>query len=87
MEKLGNYDSAVQMLEIATKLNPNNTIGFYNLGIALDKKGNFGEAIGAYEKAVELGHSKKEEIQKRIRQIKVIIANTPKYGYGFKVGG
>jgi len=87
LEKLGNYDNAVQMLTVATKLNPSNTIGFYNLGVALDKKGSFGEAIPAYEKAVELGHSKSEEIRKRIKQLKYIIASTPGYRYGFKVGG
>ena len=86
-ERLGNFESAVQMLEIATKLNPNNIIGFYNLGIALDKKGSFGEAIQAYGKSVELNHPKSEEIKKRIKQIKFILANTPKYSYGFKVGG
>lgn len=87
LEKSGNYDSAAQMLEIATKLNPKNTIGFYNLGIALDKSGNFAEALKAYEKAVELGHPKKDEIKKRISQIKAIISNATKYSYGFKVGG
>ena len=87
MEKLGNYDSAIQMLEIGTKLNPKNTIGFYNLAIALDKKGDFGNAIPNYEKAVELGHSKSEEIKKRIKQLKTLIANVPSYKYGFKVGG
>ncbi len=86
-EKLGNYDSAVQMLEIGTKLNPKNVIGFYNLGIALDKKGDFGNAIPNYEKAVELGHSKSEEIKKRIKQLKGIITNLPSYRYGFNVGG
>ena len=86
-EKLGNYESALQMLEIAIKLNPNNTIGFYNLGIALDKKGDFGKAIPNYERAVELGHKNKEEIKKRIKQLKGIIANVPSYKYGFKVGG
>ena len=86
-EKLGNYESAVQMLEISIKLNPNNTIGFYNLGIALDKKGDFGKALQAYERAIGLGHSKSEDIKKRIKQIKTIIINTPAYKYGFKVGG
>ena len=87
LERVGNYDSAIQMLEIAVKLNPNNTIGFYNLGVVLDKKGEFGRAIESYEKAVELGHNKSEEIKKRIKQLKVIIANIPSYKYGFKVGG
>jgi len=86
LERSGNYESAVQMLEIAVKLNPNNTTGFYNLGIALDKKGSFGEALKAYEKAVELGHGKKEEIKKRINQLKAIL-NLPSYKYGFKMGG
>ena len=87
LEKSGNYESAIQMLEISTKLNPKNTIGFYNLGIALDKKRDFENAIKNYEKAVELGHKNKEEIEKRVEQLKAIVANTPKYGYSFKVGG
>ena len=87
LEKSGNYETAAQMLEIGTKLNPKNTIGFYNLGIALDKKGDFENAIKAYGKAIELGHKNKPEIKKRITQLKIIIDNTPKYNYGFKVGG
>ena len=87
MEKLGNYESAIEMLEIGTKLNPNNVIGFYNLGIALDKKGDFGKAIAAYEKAVELSHKNKEEIKKRISQLKNIVDNLPIYKYGVKIGG
>lgn len=87
LEKKGNYDSAVQMLEIGTKLNTKNTIGFYNLGIALDKKGDFENAMKNYEKAAELGHRNSDEIKKRINQLKVLIANNPKYSYGFKVGG
>ena len=87
LERLGNYDSAAQMLEIGIKLNPKNTIGYYNLGLVLDKKGDFENAIVNYEKAVELGHKKSDEIKKRIKQLKAIIASTPKYSYGFKVGG
>ncbi|MBI2657451.1 tetratricopeptide repeat protein [Candidatus Woesearchaeota archaeon] len=85
-ERLGNYDSAIQMAQISVKLNPNNAIGFYNLGIALDKKGSFRESIPAYEKAVELGYKKSEEIKKRINQLKGIL-NLPSYKYGFNVGG
>ena len=87
LEKNNNLDSAVQMLKIAAKLNPNNVIGFYNLGVVLDKKGDFENAIKNYERAVELGHKNKEEIKKRIKELKVIIENTPKFSYGFKVGG
>ena len=87
LEKLGNYESAIQMLNIGLKLNPNNVIGHYNLGVALDKKGDFEKAIKNYERAVELSHKKKEEINKRIEQLKAIISDTPKYGYSFKVGG
>ena len=86
-EKLENYDSAVDMLEIGIKLNPKNTIGFYNLGVVLDKKGDFENAIKSYEKAIELGHKNKEEIKKRVEQLKKIIANSPRYGYSFNVGG
>ena len=87
LERSGNYDSAVQMLELGIKLNPNNVIGYYNLGIALDKKGDFENALKNYEKAVELGHKYKEEIKKRIKQLKAIISSRPKYSYDFKVGG
>ena len=75
------------MLKLGIKLNPNNTIGFYNLGVVLDKKGSFGEAIQAYEKAVELGHTKSKDIKKRVKQLKGIISSLPSYKYGFKVGG
>ncbi len=87
LEKSGNYDSAVQMLEIGIKLNPRNRIGFYNLGVVLDKKGDFKNAIKNYEKAAHLGHGKKEGIKQRIKQLKAVIAITPKYGYSFKVAG
>lgn len=87
LERNKNYDSAAQMLEIATKLNPSNVIGFYNLGIVLDKKGDFGNALQAYERAVEFSHPKSEEIKKRIRQIKALIANIPNFKYSFKMGG
>ena len=86
LEKSGNFDSAVQMLEIGIKLNPKNVIGYYNLAIALDKKGEFGKAFENYEKAIELNHPKKEEIKRRINQIKVIISQNPNIKYGFKVG-
>ena len=86
LEKSGNYDSAAQMLEVGIRLNPSNKIGFYNLGVVLDKKGDFKNAVKNYEKAAGLGHVKKEDIEKRIKQLKAIIANTPSYGYSFKVG-
>src|SRR3989344_1789297 len=87
LEKIGNYDSAIQMLNIGIKLNPKNLIGFYNLGIALDKKENLINALKNYEKAVELGHSKSDEIKKRISQFKDFIKKRPNYKYGFNVGG
>ena len=90
LEKSGNLDSASQMLEIAVKLNPKNTIGFYNLGIVLDKKRDFENAIKNYGKAVGLGHKNSEEIKKRIKELKIVMANNPSYRYGFKgfnVGG
>jgi len=87
LEKSGNYDSAVQMLEVGIKLNPKNVVGYYNLGLVYDRKGEFGKALENYEKAVELGHKKKEDIKKRINQIKVILAQNPSFKYGFKIGG
>ena len=86
LERSGNLDNAIKMLEIGIKLNPKNVIGYYNLGVAFGKKGEFGKALEAFEKALELGHPKKDELEKRIAQIKLILANSPKYSYGFKVG-
>ena len=87
LERNNNYDTAIQMLEIGIKLNPKNVIGYYNIGLVYDKKGEFGKALENYEKAVELGHSKKEEIKKRVHQIKVILLQHPNIKYGFKMGG
>ena len=86
LEKIGNYETAKQMLEIGIKLNPINTIGFYNLGIVLDKMGDYENAIINYEKAIELGHRKKEDINKRVEELKSILINHPKFHYSFKVG-
>ncbi|MBI2655993.1 tetratricopeptide repeat protein [Candidatus Woesearchaeota archaeon] len=87
LERNKNYDTAIQMLEIGIKLNPKNVIGYYNLGLVYDRKGEFGKALENYEKAVELGHSKKEEINKRISQIKAYLIQNPNIKYGFKTGG
>ena len=86
LEKSGNFDNAIQMLEIGIKLNPKNSVGHYNLGVVFGKKGEFGKALENFEKALELGHPKKEEIEKRIAQLKLIIANSPNYKYSFGVG-
>ena len=87
LDKNNNYDTAIKMLEIGIKLNPKNVIGYYNLGLVYDKKGEFGKALESYEKAVELGHGKKEEIKKRISQIKAYLMQNPNIKYGFKMGG
>ena len=85
-ERLGNYKSAREMLEIGIKLNPDNAIGFFNLAIVYDKSGNPGEALKNYENAVGLGHKKSDEIRKRVKQLRMIIENSPNYGYSFKIG-
>ena len=87
LERNNNYDTAIKMLEIGIRLNPKNVIGYYNLGLVYDKKGEFGKALENYEKAVELGHSKKEEVKKRITQIKAYLIQNPNIKYGFKMGG
>jgi len=86
LEKNGDFDTAAQMLELAIGLNPNNTIGYYNLGIVLDKKRDYANAMKNYEKAAELGHRNKEEIKKRIKELKGYIEHNPKYGFDFKIG-
>ena len=87
LERNNNYDTAIQMLEIGIKLNPKNVIGYYNLGLVYDKKGEFGKALENYEKAVELRHNKKEDIKKRMSQIKAYLMQNPNIKYGFKMGG
>ena len=86
LERSGNFDNAIKMLEIGIKINPKNSIGHYNLAVVFGKRGEYGKALENFEKALELDHPKKEEIEKRIAQIRMILANSPNYSYGFKVG-
>jgi len=86
LEKMGNYESAVQTLMIGLKLNPQNALGWYNLGVLYDKVKNYEKAIEAYENAIKLGHSKKEGIKKRIEALKLLNANSKSYNYSFKAG-
>ena len=86
-ERLGNFEKALEMLDIGIKLFSSNVIGYYNRAVVYDKKGKFEDALKDYEKAVELGHGKSGDIKKRIEQLKGIIASSPSYGYSFKFGG
>ena len=83
-EKGGNYDAAIKILLVGISINPNNKIGYYNLAVAFEKKKDFAKAIKSYEKAAELGHSKKEEIEKRVNSLQKVLLDSPRYR--FKVG-
>ncbi|MBI1936359.1 glycosyltransferase [Candidatus Woesearchaeota archaeon] len=87
LEKSGNLEDAAKMLEISIRLSPKNAVGHYNLAVVFDRKKDYENAIKNYEKAAELGHNKGEEIKKRVKHLRILIMNNPKYGYGFKVGG
>jgi len=46
---------------------------FANIGTLMAKQGKYNKAIVAYEKAIKLGHPQKEEIEKRLANVKQIV--------------
>lgn len=50
----GNFSQAVDDLKGYIGMNENSASAYYNLGVFLDAMGNYGEAMGAYDKAIEL---------------------------------
>ena len=60
---LGKFDDAILYLNAATKLDPNNSVTIYNLGLAYMASKNTEEAISQFEKAVSLNPSLKHDIQ------------------------
>ncbi len=51
---LGDYEQAKRYLKIATSLEPNNALHFYNLAIISERAGDKRGAIAAYEKSLEV---------------------------------
>jgi tetratricopeptide (TPR) repeat protein len=52
--QLRNYDSAIEYIEKALQINPEDTGANYNLGLAFKEKGELDKAIACYQKAVQL---------------------------------
>jgi Flp pilus assembly protein TadD len=51
---LGRYDEAIQALDIAIEMKPNNPNAWTGKGIALRQLGRYDEASMCYDKAAEL---------------------------------
>lgn len=52
--ELENYDDAIRYFEVASSMDPRNSSHVFNMAIAADKKGDAGNAIKYYEKALQL---------------------------------
>lgn len=51
---LGKYDDAITLCNEIISKNPHNAIAYNNLGVAYERKGNFIEAIKAYQRTTEI---------------------------------
>jgi tetratricopeptide (TPR) repeat protein len=52
--QLGDFDSAIKIMENAVELNPNHQIASFNLGIINSSAGNHDKALEWWRKAVEI---------------------------------
>jgi tetratricopeptide (TPR) repeat protein len=66
---MGDHDGAIQDLKRVVRLNPNFYSLWFNLGAAYYLRGRLINSKRAYERALQLGHPKTEEIEKMLRQI------------------
>ena len=82
-EKEGSYKKAISALKNAVELNPKNAKAYFNLAIVCEKEKDFKNAVIAYSMAAELNHEKKEEIAKKINELKNLITDI---GYSYSVG-
>lgn len=54
LESVKDYDQAIKFCTEVTKLEPNNALGFYNLGLAYKNKEMLTEALGFFDKAISI---------------------------------
>jgi glycosyltransferase involved in cell wall biosynthesis len=69
-EKLKMYDKALKSLISAVNLAPNNARAYFNLAILYEKVNKPEKAIIAYEKAAEFNYKRKDDILKRLEELK-----------------
>jgi len=70
LEKEGRNKEAEAALLRSIELNAQNPKPFFNLAIVKEKTGNAEKAVALYLQAVLLGHTKKLEIEKKIKDLK-----------------
>ena len=51
---MGCYDKAINDYEAALAIDGGNAFTYYNMGISLDRKGDFEQAIECFTRAIEL---------------------------------
>lgn len=76
--QLGRYDDAIQQFQLALRLKNDFANAYYNLGHALESKGNLQEAISAYQivkKLVEKDSNNVKKISDEIQSLESKIAN------------
>lgn len=85
-ERRGNIFDAIKMYELAARLSPRNPIYPANLGNALVKNRSWEAALKAYEVALELGHSRQDELKKSISGLKEQIAHSTDISFSVQLG-
>lgn len=83
--QLQNYDAAQNQFQIAINFKPDFANAYYNLGHALEQKGDLQNALSAYQAALSLvGNDKqsREQLEKEIDSLSKKVGTTPKQGQG-----
>lgn len=78
--QLGQWDNAIRQFQIASALKPDLTNAYYNLGHALQEKGNLADAMSQYETVRRLVANDKpnfDKISKEIEDLRKRIAGAP----------
>jgi tetratricopeptide (TPR) repeat protein len=72
--QVGQYDNAIREFQIAVNLKPDYANAYYNLGHALESKGDFQNALSAYQTVKSLVGSNQDNINKINAEINAVQA-------------
>ena len=82
-QKLGDYRESINHFLESLKRDSSDPKTFFNLGICYEEKGLLSDAIRAYSVAASLNHSKKEEIEAKISELKQLYSSPSKIEFTF----
>ena len=73
MERQGNLSRAIAYLKKALQLHPRHARAYYNLGVVQEKQVQIPAAIQCYERAIEYGYPRAEELRERMGRMKMFL--------------